>query len=285
MKKYYFIISVLLLGVSAAFAVEDMRFVTTLSAPLAVFDKVETAVATDPAKAKKATIGVTNSTGSFNTTLKLDGKKAHLRTLQLAGNTTIKNNSGSVTQWKTPKIAVKGGGSLTGKQLKATAFTFSEGSDNSVHTIQANNNVQVTGNIAAASGTATNSLNIANRNWYETVENVPTGGTATQWGSLTGGTSDSTKTYSNVLFYGDNSHGPRSGSSTSGHWLLDKTTKYSNCTAGDPPLHTDYDCTSGATISGTACAASQCGKICLYTPCEYSNPNYVFVQYKYVCTC
>ena len=283
MKKHYFIISALLLGVSAAFAVEDMRFVTTLSAPLAVFDKVETSSAAEPAKAKKATIGVTNNSGSFNTTLRLNSKNARMQTLQLNNNT---NFGGNVSEWKTPKISVSGGGSLTGKQLKATAFNFTGGG---VNTITANNNIQVTSNIAAASATATNTLNIANKDWYQTSENVPTGGTATKWASLTAGTSDTQKTYTNILYYGDNAHGPRSGNASSGKWTLKSTAQYGNCVAGDSPLGGDSCASvagkSGASIANTTCAGSLCGVSCLYTPCQYSNPNYIYVQYTYTCQC
>ena len=202
MKKHYLLILMLLLGVSGAFAVEDMRFVTTLSAPLAVFDKVETSAVNEPAKAKKATVGVlTRSDKSFNTTLRLSTKKAHLRTLQLSRNTTL--SSTSVPQWKTPKIVVNNGASLTGKQLRADKFDFKGSNTNSVNA----DNVTVTNSMEVASVTATNELKIANKAWYQTVNSVPQGGDAV-WNSLSGG-SDGNKTFTNILYYSGT--GPTSG--------------------------------------------------------------------------
>lgn len=276
MKKYYLLIA-LLLGVSAAFAVEDMRFVTTLSAPLAVFDKVETSTAGEPAKAKKATIGVA-TTNSFNTTLKLNSKNALLRTLQVTNNTNI--SSSNLPVWKTPKITVNRGGALTGKQLQANAFNFT---GSGVHTVSAGNNINVTNSISATSGTAKNSLSIADKNWYETVENVPTGGTAAGWKSITGGTSESQKTYTNILYYAGNGYGPRSEGSSSGKWILQGTASYSTCTAGSVMRDscTDVAGVSGASIANTNCTSARCGMSCVYIPCV-SN---VYVQYTYKCVC
>ena len=274
MKKTIIFLSLLLTGVTTAFAVEDMRFVTTLSAPLAVFDKIETSTAAEPAKAAKASVGALSST-SFNTTLKLSNKNARIHNFQMEKNTNF--TSSTLPIWKTPKIAVNKGGSLRGKKLQATAFDFKGSGVNSI----ISTNADITSNIAAASGTATENLYIANKIWYQSVENVPQAGNAA-WGSVTAG-SDGTKTFTNILNY--NGPGPRATGASSGKWQLVSTTQYFSCSSGSVLRDTCQDVAgrSGNGIANVSCTL--CGVSCSYIPCVSTGANYVYQEYKYTCTC
>lgn len=284
MKKYYLLSVLLLAGATGAFAVEDMRFVTTLSAPLAVFDKVETSMVNQPATATKATIGVlTRSDKSFNTTVTLSTKKAHLRTLELSNNTNLKSTT--VPQWKTNKIAVKNSGSLTGKQLKSNNFTFTNANTSetaSVHTLGANN-ITVTDSsksLTLASATATNELKIANKAWYQTVNSVPVAGNAV-WETFSNAGSEGNKTFTNVLHY--HGRGPSSGAS-SGKWNLTQTRVSTSCVYGTSGVLTD-SCQavagrSGSSVANTSCTS--CGASCVYTPCMSGN---YYQENTYTCVC
>ena len=273
MKKYLTLLLLSAIGTSGVFAAEDMRFVTTLSAPLAVFDKVETSTAAEPAKAAKATVGVLSS-GAFNTTLKLNGKDAKIHTMQMEKNSSF--SSSSVPIWKTPRITVNKGGALTGKRLQATSFEFKGTGINTINST----NADVTSNISALTGTATETLNIKDKDWYQTVHEVPVAGQAA-WGSITAG-SDGTKTFTNILNY--NSRGPTSTGSTTGKWKLVGTKQYTSCSAGSVLRDSCLDsATAGRTGNGleNVSCTGKCGVSCVYIPCV----NNIFQEYTYTCTC
>lgn len=204
MKKYYLFVG-LLLGVSVGFAQEDMQFVTTLSAPIAVFDKVETTDASNYATAKKVTVGVfTRSGQGFNSNVVLKGKKARFNTLELSNNTQVSGSNSPV--WKTPNITLRKGGNLSGKQLLTNNLNFTS---TGVHTVYADNTIQVAKDVNLATAKAENSLIVGSKKWYETVEKPSNGGNA-QWGSICSGNANVET--SNVLFFSEDNTDTCSGS-------------------------------------------------------------------------
>jgi len=275
MKRYGMFFALLFAAGGVSFATEDMHFITTLSAPIAVFDKVEASSVNEPARAKKATIGVVTDSSSFNTNVKLSTKRAHLRTLELNKNTTLRSTN--VTSWTTPKISVRSSGSITGKRLAANTFDFKGGGLNRVNA----SNVSIGSNTTVASATASNTLNIANRPWYQTVNSVPTGGDAA-WTDFTVNFNGSNKTFNKILNYAGG--GPSSGA-TSGTWGWTNVNTYSSCSAGSVMQDTCLSIAghSGNGLQGMTC--TQCGVTCKYTPCQQMSGGYVYQEYTYECSC
>ena len=106
MKKYCVLVGLLLAGTGFLFAAEEMQFQTTLSAPIAVFDKVEATNAAQYAVAEKATIGVlTRDSKGINANVTLKGHDARLASLELTSRTNLKSNN--VPIWKTPKMTLR----------------------------------------------------------------------------------------------------------------------------------------------------------------------------------
>ena len=133
MKKYCVLVGLLLAGTGFLFAAEEMQFQTTLSAPIAVFDKVEATNAAQYAVAEKATIGVlTRDSKGINADVTLKGHDARLASLELTSRTNLKSNN--VPIWKTPKMTLRPGGTVRGKQLLLKRLNLHE---NNVHQVKA----------------------------------------------------------------------------------------------------------------------------------------------------
>ena len=139
-----------LLGAPLCFAAEDMQFVTTLSTPIGVFDRVEVIDTGTVSTAKKATIGVitrAERAQGINTNVELKGNDAYIGQLSVSSGTNL--NSETLPVWKTPRIDINKGGSVVGKQVLTDTFTFPSGAG--THTVEATETVKVGGGMSLGS--------------------------------------------------------------------------------------------------------------------------------------
>lgn len=180
----------LVLGGTAGFCAQDdgkgtnVIFNTTLSAPIAVFNQVDTISDDKPAKAAGAGIGVAGKTDT--STLKVQNQ-SNISTLELQNNATLTSSGNdSVPKWETNNMIIKGGGNITGKNLGTPILAMEPISSNAI--INVNGEMKVTNSSMVLSTTNVGSaLNWGGSKDSFTVSNPKPGVTSAGWPAVKSG--------------------------------------------------------------------------------------------------
>lgn len=156
MKKYLFLVAGVLTG-TLLFG-EDFNFVSTMSSPLGVFAKLETADAQSVTSVPKVNYCTVHADSGTLTALGKDSTynaNAQLGTLEVNGGLV-----GNATQWKASSVTVGSGGVLKVKRIMANTFDF----NNTVGRLEVGTNMQAPALRAAV--VKTGKVIVNNKTWF-----------------------------------------------------------------------------------------------------------------------
>jgi len=149
----------------------NMKFVTALSSPIGVFNKVEVVNPYVPTTANKVTIGVAASK-PITTNITLREKKGYIGVLEMGTNTTI---AGNIPFWRTPTIHLNAGGDIKGRQLLAKTLSLSAANK---HVLKAPEGEIRVGSALELYKAEVNKIKQNKVLWYKEAESMPDKGTA-----------------------------------------------------------------------------------------------------------
>ena len=155
MKKYILAGLFVGVGIGAAFAAESLTFVTTLSAPVASFNKVETMVDNAVQISSDARINAGNkkSTGG---SINLQGGPMSVKTLYMEDKTALSATqyNGNDVKWMLNELNIHRNGSVEVTSLLARDIWLKNSKSGYSTKLQANNSMQLDNTVQALSGGA-----------------------------------------------------------------------------------------------------------------------------------
>ena len=257
----------------------EVLFKTTLSAPIGVFEKVETR---QQSRATQASIGVATSNAKYTgASVTLNGESS-INTLNMNQNTTLASKDTAV--WRTPTIKVYGGGQLNGGVLMAKSIRYAGDLGGTLKSGWA-----TFGTVNTIDGSVTNTLQISRSPWYVKEKTSPGANQTATWQNFqgVGAGGSGTVNYTGVLAIdaGSGSSSSSGGGKSTGTWKVDSANTHSDGACGTANFSVM------ASTCGTLYKASSpqpagetcdvCGKSCIYKKCI----SHQSMLYTYKCVC
>ena len=170
MKKYLFLVAGLVAG-TLVFG-EDFNFVSTLSSPLGVFAKLETADGQSITSVPKINYCTLHASSG---TLRALGKDSTYNANAQLGTLTVNGTlAGNASQWKASTVNVNSGGTLKVKRIIANTFVFNDDTNR----LEVGANVQVVPTLEAKVAKS-NKLVVGGQTWFSDTANL--GDATMQW--------------------------------------------------------------------------------------------------------